>query len=315
MTSTAPDESWSSFQPVMVSLSASDYENMSFHQMQPFPRSSSANLTESYMVPTSTITTTTTTALGVPDFAFDVSEAVLYSNRGAFFPDSANETRSSAMTMTTTTTTNMDHMAQPKIYPLLFAAATESPPFHESLRSWWEENSRLILWSFDTREISLVIRYSLFRNSNEPREILLSRYGDLLDRFLGDLFSSFGSQLVPGMSQAQKVEEILRICQPPQSLLNLRWSWYPSLGFGKGLGDDDPAVIADGIDAESQMHFKGVPFEAWVRCSLGFPSNEADWFFLQHNVLYVLLLNHLQAYQSDIPKYREVEKVFFSLPY
>ncbi|EEA19511.1 conserved hypothetical protein [Talaromyces marneffei ATCC 18224] len=205
-----------------------------------------------------------------------------------------------------TTNMNLD-MAQNnqlQTYPLLFTATSETPSFQHLYQRWWEDDAQTVLWSFDVRQISLVIRFGFFHDNNQPRTILHRRNGNVLETFLNSLLPPYELQFIPTLTQSQKVEEILRRCQTTMPM-NLQWSWYPS----QALRSLEPSVIAAEIEAESQMHFKAVPFEAWVRCSLGFPATEADWFFLQHNALYIILLNHLQAHQYELPKYREVEKL------
>jgi hypothetical protein len=189
-------------------------------------------------------------------------------------------------------------------YPLLFRTTSEVPRFLVPYR-WWEDDARTILWSFDVRQIGLVIRFGLFHDSNQPRAALQRRDSSFLDTFLGTILDSYEIPFIPTLSQTQKIDEILRRSQNTMSVIP-PWSWRPA----QTLRGPEAATIAQEIEAESQLHFKAVPFEAWVRCSLGFPAAEVDWFLLQHNALYIILLTHLQAHQYDIFKYREVEKVF-----
>lgn len=205
-------------------------------------------------------------------------------------------------------TDNTDKMAQNQLhtFPLLFRTASEIPVFQVPYR-WWEADARTVLWSFDVRQISLVIRFSLFHDSNKPRTALQRRDASFLDTFLASVLQPYELPFIPTLSQSQKVEEILRRSQATTSM-NLPWSWYPS----QALLIPEPAIIAQEIEAESQLLFKAVPFEAWVRCSLGFPAAEVDWFLLQHNALYVILWTHLQAHQHEVSLYRQVEKVFIA---
>ncbi|OKL63559.1 hypothetical protein UA08_01929 [Talaromyces atroroseus] len=200
------------------------------------------------------------------------------------------------------------NMAQPiaqhsNSYPLLFRTASEIPRFSVPYR-WWEDDARTILWSFDVRQISLVIRFSLFHDSNQPRAALQRRDSSFLDTFLATVLQPYELPFIHTLSQTQKIDEILRRSQNTMSV-NPPWSWHPA----QDLRGPEPATIAQEIEAESQLHFKAVPFEAWVRCSLGFPAAEVDWFLLQHNALYIILLTHLKAHQYDIIKYRKVEKL------
>ncbi|EED11795.1 conserved hypothetical protein [Talaromyces stipitatus ATCC 10500] len=189
-------------------------------------------------------------------------------------------------------------------YPILISAISEIPSARHLGQYRWKE-AETILWSFDVRQISLVIQFGFFHDNNQPRQILLQRSSNVLDSLLKSLLPPYESGIIPSLTLNQKVEEIFQRCQPTIISMNLHWGWYPS----ETLLGPEPAIIAEEIEAESQMHFKAVPFEAWVRCSLGFPAAEAHWFFLQHNALYIILLNNLQEYPYELPKYREVEKL------
>lgn len=190
-------------------------------------------------------------------------------------------------------------------YPLLFRAATEVPRFHVQYR-WWEDEAKTVLWTFDIREISLVIRFSLLSDTNLPRTVLQSRNASTIDTFLSNFLQPFELALLPTYSHVHKVEEILRRCQGPGPLpFNVSWSWFPA----QARRESDPSVIVTEIEAESRLQFKEVPFEGWVRCALGYSAPEVDWFLLQHNVFYMMLSTYLQTYPGEINKYREVEKV------
>lgn len=282
----APDDSWV-YHPLSIPTSTSDLGDMSSQAY--YPASSFApDLSGNYMTPT-------TNSSASHYNSFDVARASSSSYRGQ---ESGNEIQSTNMNI------SMAQNNQLQTYPLLFTAASETPSFQHLYQRWWEDDAQTVLWSFDVRQISLVIRFGFFHDSNQPRTILHRRNGNVLETFLNSLLPPYELQFIPTLTQGQKVDEVLRRCQATMPM-NLQWSWYPS----QALRSPEPSVIADEIEAESQMHFKAVPFEAWVRCSLGFPAAEADWFFLQHNALYVILLSHLQAHQYELPKYREVEKV------
>ncbi|EED13825.1 conserved hypothetical protein [Talaromyces stipitatus ATCC 10500] len=281
MTAT-PDDSWA-FHPMSIPTSTSaDLGDIASQIYSPGSSGLVPDLSGNY------ITVTTTPAASHYEASFNAAGASSTNQEGG------NESE---------TTMNMNNQLQ--TYPLLFNAISETPSVQHLHQRWWEGDAETVLWSFDVRQISLVIRFGFFHDNNQPRQILLRRSYSVLDTFLTSLLPPYESQFIPGLTQNQKVEEILRRCQPTTISMNLQWSWYPS----QVLRGPGPAAIAEEIEVESQMHFKAVPFEAWVRCSLGFPAAEADWFFLQHNALYIILLNHLQAYRYEIPKYREVEKL------
>lgn len=292
MMTAAPDDSWA-YHPMSIPTSTSELGDMS-SQFYYSGSSFTPDLSGNYMTPT------TTSSAGHYDFSFDAARASSSSYRGQ---EVGNESQITNMNM------DMAQNNQLQTYPLLFTTASETPSFQHLYQRWWEDDAQTVLWSFDVRQISLVIRFGFFHDSNQPRTILHRRNGNVLETFLNSLLPPYEVQFIPTLTQSQKVEEILRRCQATMPM-NLQWSWYPS----QALRGPEPSVIADEIEAESQMHFKAVPFEAWVRCSLGFPATEADWFFLQHNALYIILLSHLQAHQYELPKYREVEKVALCVP-
>lgn len=292
MMTAAPDDSWA-FHPMSIPTSTSaDLGDIASQIYSPGSSSFFHDLSGNYMAATPT------------------SAAGHYDSSIVAGASSSNTEQHGGNQSETIMTMNMNMMStaqnsQIQSYPLLFNAASETPRVQHLHQRWWEDDALTVLWSFDVRQISLVIRFGFFHDNNQPRQILLQRSYNVLDTFLNSLLTPYESQFITSYTQIQKVEEILRRSQPTAISMNLQWSWYPS----QALRGPEPSVIAEEIEAESQMHFKAVPFEAWVRCSLGFPSAEADWFFLQHNALYIILLNHLQAYQYELPKYREVEKV------
>lgn len=281
----APDDSWV-YHPMSIPTSTSDLGDMSYYSGSSFAPEMSGN----YMM-------STTSSVGHYDSSFDIARASS-SYRGQ---EIGNESQLTNMNM------DLTQNSQLQTYPLLFTTASETPSFQHIYQRWWEDDAQTVLWSFDVRQISLVIRFGFFHDSNQPRTILHRRNGNVLETFLNSLLPPYELQFIPTLTQGQKVEEILRRCQATMPM-NSQWSWYPS----RALRSPEPSTIANEIETESQMHFKAVPFEAWVRCSLGFPAAEVDWFFLQHNALYIILLNHLQAHRYELPAYREVEKVNLS---
>lgn len=198
----------------------------------------------------------------------------------------------------------LSSMAQGAVsYPLLFRAADEVPRFFVPYR-WWEDEATTVLWTFDIREISLVIQFGLFSDSNLPRTVLQSRNASTIDGFLSTFLQPYELTFLPNFSHVQKVEEILRRSQS-STPASVSWSWFPA----QARQETDPLAIAVRIDAESHLQFKTVPFEEWVRCALGYAAPTVDWFLLQHNAFYIHLSHYLEMYPCEIDKYREVEKV------
>ncbi len=188
-------------------------------------------------------------------------------------------------------------------FPSLFQIGAEFPRFLIPYR-WWEDEATTVLWAFNIPEIRQVIRYGLFRDENFPRNSLLNRNADTIDTFLVALSDPREYQLLGSLSHVQRVEEILRRSRIP-SFQPVPWMWFPPQP-GHSL---DAREIADAIEAESHNQFCKIAFEEIVRASLGYNAVSVEWFLLQHTVLYIYLLNHLQIYPEEIPLYIEAEQV------
>lgn len=188
-------------------------------------------------------------------------------------------------------------------YKSLFQGGTEVPRFVVPYQ-WWEDDAMTIMWAFNAAEISLVIRFGLYRNRNFPREMLRQRNESAIDRFLLNLADPREQQLLSTLSHTQRVEEILRRSTVHHHDL-VPWGWFPPLP-GHGL---DPKVIALAIEAESHYHFKRMTFEDIVRISLGYYAPSVEWFMAQHTAFYCYLKDHLKAYPDEFPLYVEVERV------
>ncbi|KAJ5885143.1 hypothetical protein N7495_009653 [Penicillium taxi] len=191
-------------------------------------------------------------------------------------------------------------------YPSLFQLGNEIPQFDISYR-WWEDDAKTILWAFKISEISQVARYRLFSDEALPRASLLSRNPDTIDMFLADLSDPSEYQFLESLSHLQRVEEILRRMDIPK-FQPVPWSWFPPAP--DLLNPHDPCEIASAIETESHFHFSKIAFEEIVRASLGYgyKAVSVDWFLLQHNALFVHLLDHLKAHPEEINLYVEVEK-------
>ncbi|OJJ43471.1 hypothetical protein ASPZODRAFT_146185 [Penicilliopsis zonata CBS 506.65] len=187
-------------------------------------------------------------------------------------------------------------------YPAIFQPREEIPRFYVSYR-WWEDEATTTLWAFDVEEIKRVICYGLFQDESLPRTSLQSRNAEVIDTLLLSLVEPHEAPFVAGFSHLQKVEEILRRSQIGQPLL-VPWSWFPSHSH-RGL---DPPTVAAMIDAESHLHFTHVPFQEWVRYSLGYPTATVQWFFDQHAALFFHLLSYLDAHPEEVDRYIEIEK-------
>ena len=190
-------------------------------------------------------------------------------------------------------------------YPALFHPDAERRPFFATYR-WWEDEASAVLWAFDAQEIQRIIRYGLFLDEELPRTILQNRSGGSVDSFLLTLADPSQRPFVANLSHIQKVEDILRRSKGACPSL-VPWSWVPAALYQ----NEDPRALAMAIDAESRLHFSRVPFEEWVRYSLGYQAASVDWFLQQHTAFHILLLNYLQAFPEETKRYVEVEKVCF----
>lgn len=190
-------------------------------------------------------------------------------------------------------------------YISLFGPTAEVPQFVPS-QSYWEGETKTILMAYDVREIQRVIRYRLC-DPNLPASILQIRDERIVERFLLALAAPQEAAFVAQLSQNDKVNEIIRRSKvasaPP-----VPWDWIPSLQSR----ELDSQAIATEINARSHHQFGRIPFEEWVRYSLGFRVITVEWFLQQHTNLSNHLLNYLNASPDEIEKYVEVEKVCFT---
>ncbi|OJJ84264.1 uncharacterized protein ASPGLDRAFT_66532 [Aspergillus glaucus CBS 516.65] len=187
-------------------------------------------------------------------------------------------------------------------YPSLFRPNAERPRFSVSYK-WWEDEATTVLWAFDAGEIQRVIRYGLFPDENLPRTALQSRNESTVDSFLFTLVQPHERPFIANLSHVQKVEEILRRSKGMSPAL-VPWSWFPSVVSR----EQDPGAIAKAIDAESRLHFTRIPFEEWVRYSLGYRSILVESFLEEHTKLFHYLLNYFDAFPEELKRYAEVEK-------
>jgi hypothetical protein len=194
-------------------------------------------------------------------------------------------------------------LSQPLTFPSLFQSASELPPFFVPYR-WWEDEATTVLWTFDIWDISRAIRFGLFSDEDLPRTVLQSRNARTVDDFLFTLIQPRERAFICNLSHVQKVEEILRRSQETGPA-STPWSWFP----WNARHERDARTIASGIDAECHLHFREVPFEEWVRYSLGYLAPSVEWFFLQHTAFFIHLSNHLGTHPEEVAKYWEVEKV------
>ncbi|RMJ25214.1 hypothetical protein PHISP_03920 [Aspergillus sp. HF37] len=187
----------------------------------------------------------------------------------------------------------------------LFKPTAEVPQFVFEFK-YWEGEATTILMAYDVREIQRVIRYRPFCDPNLPASILQTRDERIVERFLLALATPREAAFVAQLSQNEKVNEIIR--RSRASATFVPWDWIPSLQ----CSELDSQAIATEINARSHHQFGRIPFEEWVRYSLGFRVIAVEWFLQQHTNLYNHLLNYLTASRDEIEKYVEVEKVCFT---
>lgn len=243
-------------------------------------------------------TTTTTTTMTTSSFTTDTTPAT--SNASA---SSSSQMPYDAAGSVSSAAEDSQIVQATLNYQPLFRSSLEISRFHTPYR-WWEDEARTVLWSFDIRQIMLVIRFGLFNDGNQPRAALQKRDATFIEKFIEGLLQPYELPYLPSLSHAQRVEEILRRCQVTEPA-NVSWSWFPA----RARLVADPATVAQEIEAESHLQFRSVPFETWVRYSLGYAAPEVDWFLLQHTVFYIVLFGYLQTYPQEIAKYQQVGKV------
>jgi hypothetical protein len=188
-------------------------------------------------------------------------------------------------------------------YKPIFQSSHEIPAFFPTYR-WWEDEATTVFWAFEIEQVSRVIRFGLFHDENFPRTSLCARNPDTIDTFLVALSEAHEYQNLGNLSHIQRVEEILRRSSIPR-FQAIPWSWFPhqsSLTL-------DPLAIAMAIETESHFHFRQIAFEELVRAALGYNAISVQWFLQQHTALYIIIINHLQAYPGDISLYADVETV------
>lgn len=187
-------------------------------------------------------------------------------------------------------------------YVSLFHSSIEVPQF-DFHYPYWACEAKIILMGYDVKEIGRLIRYGLFYGDLH-RRVLRHRNKKTVKEFLLDLVPPQEAGLFVELSQDEQVEEIIRRSRVARIPL-LPWAWLPSLQ----LRDSDPQAIAAAIDAESHVQFSRIPFEEWVRYSLGFRVISIEWFLQQHTNFYIHLLTYLSWFPDEIEKYIEVGKV------
>lgn len=190
-------------------------------------------------------------------------------------------------------------------YRPLFESSSEVPQFVFPCR-YWEHEVTSILKGYDAQAIHRLIRYGLF-DDELPRSVLQNRNGDRVKELLLELITPQEADVVANLLQNEQVDEIIRRSRLA-SIPLVPWGWHPRWQ-DRGLG---PQAIAAEIDAESKTQFNRIPFEEWVRYSLGYPVVSVKWFLQQHTSLYILLWAHLNGFPDEIEKYSEVEKVLLT---
>lgn len=188
-------------------------------------------------------------------------------------------------------------------YVSLFQPSTDVRPYNLDL-GYWQSEVKLILSAYDVKAIQRVIRYNLFNHGDLIRNVLRNRNKDTVKGFLGDIVAPEERVFTAELTQDELVEKIIRLSQTT-SARYFTWEWLPSLqGFDSG-----PQAIAAEIDAESHRQFSSIPFEEWVRYSLGYSVTSVEWFLHQHTNFNKLLSNYLNKFPDEIKKYREVAEV------
>ncbi|KAL1959634.1 hypothetical protein VTO42DRAFT_1669 [Malbranchea cinnamomea] len=194
-----------------------------------------------------------------------------------------------------------DPHRQPACPPLFYLDVSLLPGL-EIPYKWWEDDAVTILWAFSIHDIRRLLRFRLYTDDSVPRAILRDRNADTVKGFLRQLLSQSESFYVDQLPQAEIIEHILVLCRqnrPSQT----PWSWSPSTSRA-----DEIKTIAANINRESCKQLQSVPFEDWIRYSLGYYTPSVEWFFEQHRELYRVMYTYLTSFPQEIDRYLEVEE-------
>ena len=164
---------------------------------------------------------------------------------------------------------------------------------------WDVEAARILRTSLSIQDIKLICRFRPYQDENLPRSVLLTRWEAKLNDFLDWLHIEKDE-----LCKYQKVEAIIKHFAPlpPRKVC---WKWTPS----DSMHETDPKRIATKIDEQSHSHFKEIPFEDWVRRSIGFYVPSVAEFCNQHSELRGKLSEYLNNNPEAYLKYSNVAKV------
>lgn len=171
----------------------------------------------------------------------------------------------------------------------------------------WEMDARTILQGWDFYSIQQILRFRLYGHADSLRHALKYRWAYSLDQILllRPNRVDRGHRTTAELKKDRKVEEILESVESTRLLLPMGWSWVPY----KATGETDTEKIAADIDEESCSLFRKVPFENWLRYSVGYEEESVDELFFLHECLSRRLHSYLRRHHEETKKYVEVMKV------
>ena len=137
------------------------------------------------------------------------------------------------------------------------------------------EAARILRTSLSIQDIKLVLRFRPYQDETLPRFALQTRWEARLNDFLDWLHIERNE-----LDKYQKVEAIIKQLAPPPPP-KVCWNWTPS----DAMYETDIERIATEIEEQSHSQFKEIPFEDWVRRSLGFYVPSVAEFYNQHSEL------------------------------
>ena len=176
------------------------------------------------------------------------------------------------------------------------------PPY-----AWWETQAETILQGQDYLSIAQIVRFGLCRQDS-LRYILQQRTEPWLEQvllYLSRTKVGVNYQADVELNRYLKVEKILKAVEPTRPSSPFSWSWKPF----KAQDQTDPGEIATNIDEDSRSLFRKVPFEDWLKYSIGYQEDSICGLFSEHRILCVRLRSYLLRHPEETNKYVAVRKV------
>jgi len=173
--------------------------------------------------------------------------------------------------------------------------------------AWWETEAETILQGQDLMSIAQIVRFGLCRQDS-LRGALQHRTEPWLDQILLRLRRTqvgVNHQAEAELNRCLKIEKILDAVEPIRPSSPSSWNWKPF----KAQEQTDPGEIATDINEDSRSLFRKVPFEDWLKYSIGYQEDSVRELFSEHRILCVRLRSYLVRHPEETNKYVAVWKV------